>query len=81
VGQSGTIIKLAGRAWASLGARGPARHGPLANPGRADTVLIRAGPSRARAGTARPAHLDIYSWPHTAPTPHSTHDYVAPLVP
>jgi hypothetical protein len=48
-----TIINLAGRAWASLGARGLARHDPLANPGRADTVLIRAEPSLAQAGTAR----------------------------
>jgi hypothetical protein len=60
VDRPSTIIDLAGRAWASLGARGPARHGPLANPGRAGMVLIRDGPSRARAGLARPAHLDIY---------------------
>jgi hypothetical protein len=56
-----TIINLAGRAWASLGARGPAQHDPLANPGWVGTVLIRPGPSRARAGPARPAHLDIYT--------------------
>jgi hypothetical protein len=47
MGRPDTIINLAGRAWASLGARGPALHGPLANPGQADTVLIRVGPSRA----------------------------------
>jgi hypothetical protein len=29
-----TIINLAGCAWASLGARWMARHGPLANPDR-----------------------------------------------
>jgi hypothetical protein len=58
MGGSGTIIDLAGRAWASLGARGPARHCPLANPGRAGTIPIRVGPNRARAGTARPfGHL------------------------
>jgi hypothetical protein len=61
VGRPDTIIKLAGRAWASLGARGPAQHGPLANPGRAGTVLICVGPSRARVGPARLVHLDIYS--------------------
>jgi hypothetical protein len=43
-----------------IGARGPARHDPLANPGRAGTVLIHVGSSRTRAGPARPAHLDIY---------------------
>lgn len=37
--------------------REPARHSPLANPDRADTVLIRVRPSRARAGPARPVHL------------------------
>jgi hypothetical protein len=58
VGRAGMIINLAGLVWASLGARGPARHGPLTNPGRASTVLIRAGPSRAWVGTARPfGHL------------------------
>jgi hypothetical protein len=44
-----------GHAWASLGARGPARHDPIANP-----IPIRVEPSRARAGSAQPAHLDIY---------------------
>jgi hypothetical protein len=57
----GTIINLAGCAWASLGARGPARHDPLANPDRASTVLIRARPSHARARPAQPTHLDIYT--------------------
>jgi hypothetical protein len=47
VGWPGTIINLAAHVWASLGARGPARPDPLATPGRAGTVLIRAGPSRA----------------------------------
>ena len=61
MGRPGTIINLAGRAWASRGARGLAQHDPLANPGRAGMVLIRVGPSRARAGPTRPAHLDIYS--------------------
>jgi hypothetical protein len=60
VGRPDTIINLAGRAWASLGARGLARYDPLANPDRAGTILIRAGTSRARAGPARPVHLDIY---------------------
>jgi hypothetical protein len=56
MGRPDTIINLAGRAWASLGARGPARHDPLANSGRAGTVLIRFGPSRA--DTTRPfGHL------------------------
>jgi hypothetical protein len=32
------IINLAGRAWASLGARGPAQHGPNPCSGRADTA-------------------------------------------
>jgi hypothetical protein len=49
-----------GRAWASLGDHGSARHDPLANPGRADTVPIRVEPSRDRAGLAQLAHLDIY---------------------
>jgi hypothetical protein len=61
MGRPDTIIKLVGRAWASLEDRGPAWHGPLANPGQAGTVLIRAGPSRARAGPARLAHLNIYT--------------------
>lgn len=52
-GRSDTIINLSGRVWASLGARGPARHG-LANPGRAGTIPIRAGSSRARSGTVHP---------------------------
>jgi hypothetical protein len=56
-----TIINLAGHVWASLRARGLARHDPLANLGQAGMVLIRAESSRARAGPARPAHLDIYS--------------------
>jgi hypothetical protein len=60
MGRPGTIINLAGRAWASLEARGLARYAPLANLGRAGTILIRAGPSRARARPARPAYLDIY---------------------
>jgi hypothetical protein len=55
------IINLVGRAWVLLGTRGLARHDPLANPGRAGTVLIRAGPSRARAEPTRPTHLDIYN--------------------
>jgi hypothetical protein len=54
MGGSGTIIDLAGRAWASLGARGSARHGSLTNPGRAGTIPIRVGPNRARAGTSHP---------------------------
>jgi hypothetical protein len=46
-----TIINLAGHAWASLGARGPARHDPLTNPGR-------HGPNLCRAGMAHPfGHL------------------------
>jgi hypothetical protein len=56
------IINLATHAWALLGAHGLAWHDPLANPGRVDTVLIRAGSSRARVGSTRPAHLDIYNW-------------------
>jgi hypothetical protein len=60
VSRPGTIINLAGCACASLRACGPARHDPLANPGRTGTILIRVRPSRARAGPARPTHLDIY---------------------
>jgi hypothetical protein len=52
VDRPGTIINLADRAYASLRAHVPTPHDPLANPGRAGTVLIRAGPA--------PAHLDIY---------------------
>jgi hypothetical protein len=37
-----TVINIAGHVWVSLKAHGPARHGPLANPDRADTVPIRA---------------------------------------
>jgi hypothetical protein len=55
-----TVINLASRVWASLGARGPARHGPLANPGRAGTVPIRVGLSHARLEPTRSTHLDIY---------------------
>jgi hypothetical protein len=33
-GTAGMVINLAGRAWASLGVRRPARHDPLANPTR-----------------------------------------------
>jgi hypothetical protein len=61
MGRPITIINPAGRAWASLEAHGPARHDPLANPSRADTITIRAGSNRARAGLARPAHLNIYT--------------------
>jgi hypothetical protein len=52
---------LSSHAWASLGAHEPVRHDPLDNPGWADTILIRVGPSRARARSARPVHLDFYS--------------------
>jgi hypothetical protein len=53
-GRSDTIINLSGRVWASFGARGPARHGPLANPGRAGMIPIRARSSHARPGTVHP---------------------------
>jgi hypothetical protein len=76
VGRPGTIINLEGHAWASLGACGPARHDPLANMGQAGTILIRVGPSRARAGPARPAHLDIYSF--RAARPHAPQPRLAP---
>jgi hypothetical protein len=58
--RSGTIINIAGYACASLVARGPARHGPLAHPDRASTVSIRAELSCTRTGPARLAYLDIY---------------------
>jgi hypothetical protein len=56
-----TVINILGRVWASHVARGPARHDPLAHPGRIDMVPIRVGSSRARAGPARLTHLDMYS--------------------
>jgi hypothetical protein len=43
-----------GRAWASLGARGPARHNPLANPGRTDTVPVGEGILRPGGGMHPP---------------------------
>jgi hypothetical protein len=65
VGRPNTIINFTDRVWVSLEAHRLARHDPLANTGWTDTVLICAGPSRAQAGPARPAHLDIYRnpWP------------------
>jgi hypothetical protein len=59
-GPTDMVINLASRVWASLGAHGPARYGPLANPGQAGTVPIRVGPSRTRPGPAEFAHLNIY---------------------
>jgi hypothetical protein len=59
MGQPDMNINLAGHVWSSLGARAPTRHDPLANLGRASTVLIRAGLSHARVRPARLAHLDI----------------------